>query len=626
MLQAIRNRASGFLTRLLFVALIASFALWGIADVFRSGFGQVTVAKVGKQRIHLDEFRQSLEVEIGRMQANSAQPISMKILKEQGQLAEVANAMLERSIMSAYSQHLGLNTDPASVASAILQQSGLKDASGNFDHAKLLEGLARLKMTEADYAAEVSRQLSVSRLYQAVGTVLHLPAPLLRGIAAGEFQQRKIDYVQLPVASLKIAEPSEADLQAYYQANLNMFLERDYRSLSVVSFDAPSIAERLPVTDQAIAEAYQQALPSYQIPEQRVVTQLLFADEAKARQAYDQLQANNRKPTASEVEKWGGIQNDLGAVGRADLPAELADRVFADAVGWREPIKSPLGWHVVRVESINPPRTRALAEVRQQLRDIIALRDANRLLSELQTKVEDSLAGGGNLEEVAKLTAQPIKKIAAVDRWGQDAASKDIAGLPNTPAIRDAIFATDVGKLGNLMTLDNGGFLLFRVDQETPVQPKSFASVRAQVQRAVVLKRQQDTGSAKLAQLQKKAQENGASLAAVATAEGLSVRTSDWFAQEDNPLKLPPSVLIKLFQSPKQAILTGQDAEKLWLVQLSDFREFTPDPNAPLSRSYEQLRTGLTESLQADVLDALQKDVRTSLKVKINQSAIMGLY
>jgi peptidyl-prolyl cis-trans isomerase D len=160
MLQAIRNRASGFLTRLLFVALIASFALWGIADVFRSGFGQVTVAKVGKQRIHLDEFRQSLEVEIGRMQANSAQPISMKILKEQGQLAEVANAMLERSIMSAYSQHLGLNTDPASVASAILQQSGLKDASGNFDHAKLLEGLARLKMTEADYAAEVSRQLA----------------------------------------------------------------------------------------------------------------------------------------------------------------------------------------------------------------------------------------------------------------------------------------------------------------------------------------------------------------------------------------------------------------------------------------------------------------------------------
>jgi hypothetical protein len=91
-------------------------------------------------------------------------------------------------------------------------------------------------------------------------------------------------------------------------------------------------------------------------------------------------------------------------------------------------------------------------------------------------------------------------------------------------------------------------------------------------------------------------------------------------------LKLPPSVLINLFQSPKQAILTGQDAEKLWLVQLSDFREFSPDPSAPLSRSYEQLRTGLTESLQADVLDALQKDVRTSLKVKINQSAIMGLY
>lgn len=628
MLQAIRNHTTGLLARLLFVLLIASFAIWGIADIIRSGFGQVTVARIGSKSIHLSEFRQSLELEISRLQASSPQPISIQILKNQNALGYVTDMLLTRQIMAAYTQHAGILPDPASVALTIVQEPALRDANGQFDPSKLTSVLSRLRLTEQDYADQVGLNLAVTRLNQAVGSLLQLPDSLVRTIAATSFQQRKIEYVRLPISAVKATAPTEAEMQQFYQQNPNFFLERDYRAISMIKINSQAVASQLPVSEEAIAAAYQQQLSAFKVPEQRTVVQLLFADAAKAKQAYEDLKA--QKSPSGEVapkiaqkiaQDHGGKVNDLGRVSAQDLLPQLADAAFKDGVGVRAPIESPMGWVVLSVQSIAPPRTQELKEVRQQLRDGIAARDATRMISELQTRIEDTLAGGGSLEEVAKLSAQPIVRLAKVDRWGKDDRSQDIANFPNTDRVRDAVYSTTVGQITNL-TLDDGTFLVMRVDQEIPTSTRPYAKVRDEIAQLLTKQKLQTAADTKLQSLLMRARA-GSTLNQLASAEGGILNSSNFFTQQDNPLELPPELVMGLFNAANQDLLTGQDQKSLWLVRLTDIREFTPDDQP--SPTYKQLTEQLTTSLQKDVTDALQQDIRKTLGVTINDAALINM-
>ncbi|MGB9173656.1 MAG: SurA N-terminal domain-containing protein, partial [Bradyrhizobium sp.] len=61
MLRGIRKASSNWLGKIIMATvmgiLIVSFAIWGIADIFR-GFGQSTLAKVGHTEISTEQFRQ----------------------------------------------------------------------------------------------------------------------------------------------------------------------------------------------------------------------------------------------------------------------------------------------------------------------------------------------------------------------------------------------------------------------------------------------------------------------------------------------------------------------------------------------------------------------------------------
>src|SRR6476659_2979556 len=61
MLRGMRKASSNWLGKTIMAVvmgvLIVSFGIWGIADIFR-GFGQSTLAKVGRTEISAEQFRQ----------------------------------------------------------------------------------------------------------------------------------------------------------------------------------------------------------------------------------------------------------------------------------------------------------------------------------------------------------------------------------------------------------------------------------------------------------------------------------------------------------------------------------------------------------------------------------------
>src|SRR5579871_5883482 len=68
MLQAIRDRFTGWMTWLIMAMIVVPFAFWGI-ESFRGGGGDPVVLKVGSQEIHQSQFRAAYQQRYQQLQA-----------------------------------------------------------------------------------------------------------------------------------------------------------------------------------------------------------------------------------------------------------------------------------------------------------------------------------------------------------------------------------------------------------------------------------------------------------------------------------------------------------------------------------------------------------------------------
>src|SRR2546428_12997196 len=79
MLRGIRKASSNWLGKAVMAVvmgvLIVSFAVWGIADIFK-GFGQSSLAKIGKTEISTEQFRQIYTEKLQQLGRSFGRPLT----------------------------------------------------------------------------------------------------------------------------------------------------------------------------------------------------------------------------------------------------------------------------------------------------------------------------------------------------------------------------------------------------------------------------------------------------------------------------------------------------------------------------------------------------------------------
>jgi len=161
------------------------------------------------------------------------------------------------------------------------------------------------------------------------------------------------------------------------------------------------------VSDAEVAQYQQDHADEFRRPETVTVRQILVPTENEARdmrrrlvrdpKSFDLLaRTRSRSPEAST----GGL---MGTFERGQLPSELENAAFAlPAGGTSDIVRSPLGFHVLRVESRQPAREEALDESASRIRNQL-LRDktakavrafVQQLLSRAKVNHEVALATG----------------------------------------------------------------------------------------------------------------------------------------------------------------------------------------------------------------------------------------
>ena len=601
-------------------ALIVSFGIWGIADIFR-GFGQSTLAKVGSTEISTNDFRQIYTDRLQQIGRQFGRPLTQEQARAFGFDRQVLQQTLAEAALDEKARDLGLNQSDAETLRIIMSDPNFKGMNGAFDPQRFQAIIRNFGYSEQRYLADQKR---VSLRRQLAGTITAGLSPsnvLMEALSRFQNEQRSIDYVRLGAAQAgTIDPPSPEVLKSYFDEHKAAFRAPEYRKIAFVAITPEEIGKWTDVSDEDAKKLFEQRKERLSTPEKREVSQIVFPNLEDAKAARDRIASGTSFDDIAKERNLNLADVNLGLVAKsAILDPAVGDAAFALPAGEvSQPVQGRFGIALVKVGKIEPGVTPTYESMAQQVKSEIAAERARTKVAELRDKMEDERGGGSSVIDAAQKLKLTAVTIDAVDRSGRLPNGQVAANIPRGLDVVSQAFNSDVGVDNDPISFNNG-YVWYDVLGITPSRERTLDEVRDQVE----AKWREDQISAKL---RTKATEivqkldGGAKLADEATAAGVKVETAANFRREATPPNVPAGVVAAAFRTAKDGDgQTSVAGGSQWVV----FRvtDVTVPPVDFASNEVKQLTEALRRSLSDEQVAQYVSKIEADIGVTVNQAA-----
>jgi peptidyl-prolyl cis-trans isomerase D len=608
---------------ILFGMLIVSFAFWGVGDMLRTDGRSTEVAHVGGTKIplygwvggapvYVSEVRDQFNRQLEAIQRQTGQRPEPEQALRYGLHVRALEEVIQRAVLDYAVQQFGLAVSDAEVRAAIARNPAFQGTGGSFDPLLFRNRLQQARIGEAQFVADTRREIAAGQLFAVVRSDGLSPKSLRDDIFKAESEKRVAETIYVPDAIVvDVPKPTAEQLNAYFEANKTKFQIPEYRAFSYILLTVDDVQAQIAVSADQVKQEYEARAAEFGTPEKRDVDQAMADTEAKAKAIIAAVAAGKSlEDAAKEVLGSADGVIKLGPVTKKELPpGPLADGIFALAAGVSPtPIQSPLGWHVVRVNKIEPGKSVPFDEVKEKLEKDMKAQQAPDLLIKLVTDFERALSKTQSMKAAAEDLGLKIKTYENVDARGMDAAGKQVVIGPAAAELVQTAFATRESAESELIDTPRGEYFIVRTDRITPARVPTLAEVEPKVAEAWQAEERKKLADAKVKAAVEKA-DAGIDLAAIAKELGLEVRTAKavtrFEADAGNYLSQPVvQALFKLAVGKTQAVRTAEGSVIVRLKQV-DAPDLAKDKEA-LDRFGKQLDTMMANDLILELVAALR--------------------
>lgn len=493
MLQSMRDGASSWFMKFIFSALLvlatAGLVLMDMGGFFRSGPPLAVAFTVEGQ-----EFS---TVELDRMVSQTLRNRNLTLEQglQEGIVQEIINREVDSRILNVETRDLGVRIPDSVVAEkaralmttimGVFQQNDQE-----VDEAAVFRQFVNnLGMTESMYVASEKNKIATELVSNALTKASFTPSNLVDALIAYDQEERIAQTYDLIIKDKDIKKPSDDDLMAFYETAKESYATPEYRRFSFVTLSLEEVTNELEVSEDLILDEYDLRMRNgdYIIPESRKLAQASLPDFETADKVY--------KATQDGKDLRAALRSVTGSTDsyvvpedytRDALTAELADVAFNAEVGTiTEPVETPLGWFVMRIDAANDEGNKPLKDVREEITTDIRFELSADALFELGNAFEDSIAGGLTLAEAADEMNLPVVEWHLVDGIGRPQASKEKAfddkALVGSESVLEAVFETNEGETSPLVENENGDFIVVYVDEVITSEIPAFEDLKETV-------------------------------------------------------------------------------------------------------------------------------------------------
>ena len=575
-----------------------------------------SIGSVGDQEISVNTYARSLQQEIAAAEAQVGRSISFAEAQAFGIDARTQAQVITVALLDAEMSRLGVSVGDEILREQLLQIQAFQGLNGQFDREAYSFALQNAGLSESEFEEQLRNEISRTLLQSAIlgGTTAN--DTFAKAMVGFLRETRDLTWSELTFDDLEtsVATPDEAALKSYYDENIADYTQPETRRITYVWLTPDMIVDTVEIDEQALRDSYARRADEFNTPERRLVERLSFPDMSSAQGAVSRL-ANGEASFEELVAERGLelIDIDLGDVTREEL-GQSGDAVFADAtLGVVGPLQTSLGPVVYRVNAILSAQTTEFEDALPLLRDELAYDRAHRVIDTLMSDVDDMLAAGATLEDVANDTEMQLGSI------GYHAAISDaIAGYAD---FRTAASQVTTDDFPEVATLDDGGIFALRLDAIEEEQPESFDAVREAVSEDLLR-------SLQIEQLEKQAQEridaisSGASFAEL----GMTANVETALTRNSQISGAPAILALNAFELANAGDLGSLNTGTNVIIYRLD-AVVAPDLTSDESTSLTNVVTRQIEAeLEQEIFEAFANAVRARTEIEIKDQALNAVH
>lgn len=477
-----RKGAGGWLAKILLVLLVASFAVWGIGSDMLNSSATSKVIEVGEQSVSLGEFQMAYNRNVQNMSRQFQTQISPDMAKQLQLGNQTISQMVGQALLKENVRALDLAVNDEIVRGNITATPAFVNNAGQFDRLQFDTILRQNGYSEDSYIADIRSELETRQIVSSLNEVLSgLPKVAKNRIFAHQAEKRTAAYIELMDSVIATAAaPDDTALESFIKDNAAKYTAPEYRKIDYVLVAPENFTSQVEVSADELNAEYDGRRSEFFQPAQRAIQQMIFAKEAQAKEAAAKIRGGaDFAATALEMLQLTKGDIDLGTVTKTDLLDELQEPVFTSAEGTTiTPVKTILGWHVIKTTLLTPQVQKTFDAVKERLRKDISLRKASSLVYDASTRIEDELAGGSSLKELASGLGLKVRRSDWVDATGNSDLGAAVKGLPKGPEFLADAFAKNVGDESDLVALADSSYYVLAVTEIRASRLQTLNEVR----------------------------------------------------------------------------------------------------------------------------------------------------
>jgi peptidyl-prolyl cis-trans isomerase D len=628
MLQLMRDNVGNWFIKILLGAIALAFAL--SFGFYNYGKPKVVALTVNDQPVTESEIREvkARQTELLRKQYGDQFDKIAPMLKLEEQAKEY---LISQILLDQAARDLGIEVGNAEVQAYIQSIPAFK-ANGVFNKQAYQYFLNQQRMTPREYEDQLRRDIAMRKLQSLVAanaqvTPLELKAALKRDLAKvkGVYKTFKAADFENKV------ELAEDELKAWYDQNKKRFLVPEKMVLTYVKYPLANYRDQADVREDDIEYQYEMDRKLYFTPERVKASHILFrlpqgatkTEIEAVRKKAEEVLALAKEPEAdfAELAKQhsegptsvkGG---DLGYISKGSniFPA-FEKKIFGMKNGAIDLVKTPVGWHVVKVFDHQKASLTPLEEVRGELRAKLVERQAKDLAEAAAERGFDLAAQGVKPEEVAKQTKGELGTAGPVSITGP------IPGLMGLKELGQAQIGVEPGQVMNVLNFDGGSIVAY-VDKRIPETVEPFEQVEEKVRLAVKDK--------KAAQMAKKAAKDLLDRLAGETDPGAKLKAEQgavetgWLGRMDSVKGLMASGALQkaLFMRPNSKPVLKNPVEAAGNTFIAAVKTGYEEPEeAEMKAKEEDVKQRLLVAKQKSLETKFMQDLRANAEIKVNVS------
>lgn len=622
MFDAIRNNKR--IVQIFLLLITIPFAVWGLEAYFQGG-GSDDLVRIGRTRIGLNQYREALRNEQDRLKRENP-GMNPANFDSEALRDMVLDGLINRHLLLLEAQKRGLNVRLA--MQQLIAQIPDFHENGAFSQTAYESALAANRRTVSEFEADLQEQLLRRPLLSAVLDASFTPKTVTDRIVTLQTETRDVQESLITSASLAgKVEVTDAEIKQFYEDNSALFSHPEQIQVEYVVLSQELLDSMVKFSEAEIRAWYESHRDLFvKRLEERRLSHILLAtgegvDKEKVRARALQLLAEVKKTPgnfaklAQEHSQDPDSAKRGGDMGRF-LPWQAFDfeKTFADAAFTLKKgeisdlIESSFGFHIIRVDEIQPGEYFPLSEVRSQVENSMREQNAVRLFAEAAENFKDLIFDEPDLKAAASAYGLPIQKSGWLNR--ESRGQEEIYN----PQLIQAMFSDEVLKNGRntkVVEVAPGTLAAARLLNLEPARLLPFDEVKQAIAAGLREEKVQalavEQGESKLAELREKE---------VRVTWGKSQTVSRLIPGTLYPVALDAILKVKTDKLPAYAgvALPGQ-GYALYRINKADTPPVEPELARALARQVEQF---IAQNETMAYLAAL----RQRYKVKVNDNLI----